>query len=161
MWKIDDEAMKIKSRNRPYFKLSVFAIVSLFCGLSWLNSANMIALLVCFSLIFVIFVEFFAYTQTFLEVNENSLKVRRKGALNLVNEDFEIQLKDIQSTFYQQKVYDKWELYQRFFWELFFPSGQSVLIIHLNCGETQQIPFDGNVHELVAFANKLPDRAPN
>ena len=72
-----------------------------------------------------------------------------------------IELKNIQSSFYDKKIYDSWELIQRLFWELFFPSGASYLIINKLDGKKEEIRFDGNESELLKLQKELPQRIPN
>ena len=107
---------------------------------------------------FMAFIEFAVYSQTTLELTNDKLTVSRKG---LSNENYEIDLKDITSSFYDKKTYDNWELYQRLFLELLFPSGQSYLIINKQDGKSKKIPFNGNKSELLKLIQQLPNRLPN
>lgn len=148
--------MKIKSRNRRILRISVVSVIAIYFGIKWLENNNSANLLFSLCLFFVAVIEISLYTQTFLELSHNSLKVKRKGGLNLINQEFELELKNIDYVFYKTKTYDNWELYFRFFWELMFPSGQSSLIIHLKNNTIISIPFDGSKEELLNLIKKLP-----
>lgn len=114
-----------------------------------------------FSLVltFAFLVEWLIHAKTTLELSNNKLIIKRTGVFNLIKDDFEIDLDDIDGTYYDKKIYDRWEIYQRFLWELIFPSGQSHLVIHLKNGKIQSIGFDGNEEELMAFLDSLPKKS--
>ena len=155
------DSTKIKSRERRKFKIAIAVLGAIFFIVKWQLNENAAYVIFATILMFVVFIEIISYSQTFLELNKDVLKVEQKGILNFINEEYEIELNDIQSTFYEKKLYDNWALYHRFFWELFFSSGQSFLVINRTNGKTVKIPFDGNESELMQLKNKLPDRVPN
>ena len=127
----------------------------------WLIADNSFYLVFLLILVFSALTELVFYTQTFIELADDSLIIQRKGLFNLVNEKHKIELKNIQSTYYKKRIYDSSELFHRFFLELFFPSGQSFFIVNLTNGKTKEILFNGNETELMKIKNKLPDRIPN
>lgn len=150
--------MKIKSRKRKIFRLSLFTSVAVVFFIRWIIDNNSDNLIITAIFLFIPLIQIITYNQTILELTENDLKVRRKG---LINEEYNIELKNIRTTFYNEKKYDFWELYQRFLIELFFPSGQSILTINLINGDKKEIPFDGNVNDILELKEKLPERIPN
>jgi hypothetical protein len=127
----------------------------------WLFNCNTIYIILTCVFGFIALLEFVAYGQTTLELTDDYLKVQRKALLSSINEKYTIELRSIQSSFYENKKYDSWELYQRVLWELFFPSGQSYLVILELNGKMKEIPFNGNENELLELMQQLPDRIPN
>ena len=127
----------------------------------WLLDNNSFYIILTCVFGFVSLLEYTVYSQTTLELTDNYLKVKRKALMNVINEEYIIELGNIQSSFYNKKKYDAWELYQSLLWELFFPSGQSYLIVNKLDGKKNEIPFNGNENELLKLQNKLPDRVPN
>ena len=150
--------MIIKSRNRRYFKISLLLILAIVFFIFWLKSNNTFHLFLTAFLLFPALLEFFIYNQTTLELNNSQLKVQRKILSNLIHEEYEIELKNIRTYFYEKKKYDGWELYHRLFWELFLSSGQSFLIIHKLDGTKNEIQFNGNERELERLMEELPNR---
>ena len=148
----------IKSEGRRVFRIAIALIIGIAFFILWLQNNNLASALITGLFVFMAFIEFTAYCQTTLELTNDKLKVSRKG---LSNENYEIKLKDITSSFYDKKTYDNWELYQRLFWELLFPSGQSYLIINKQDGKSKKIPFNGNEIELLNLIQQLPNRLPN
>lgn len=153
--------MKIKSRDRRKFKIVAVLLISLYFGLKSTIQTNSTYSLLAILMAAVALFEIVLHTQTYLELTSNSLKVRRQGILNVINEYYEIELEQIQSAYYDKKIYDGWALYRRLLWELFFPSGQRFLIIHLLDDKTFKIPFEGNEQALHNLIVKLPERLPS
>src|SRR5690554_823490 len=150
--------MKIKSRKRRVFRLSLFVFLAGYFLIRWIQkSDNDYWIISAFLLLFPL-IELLTYSQTVLELTQSHLIVQRKG---LVKESYEIDLNHIQSSFYDKKTYDLWELYHRFFIELFFPSGQSVLIVNLTNGKSKKIPFNGKENDVLRLIEKLPEQLPN
>ena len=150
--------MKIKSRKRRIFKLSLFTSVAVVFFIRWIIKNDFDNLIFSAIFLFIPLIQIIIYSQTILELTKNNLIVKRKG---LIKENYEIELKNIRTTFYEEKKYDFWELYQRFFIEIFFPSGQSFLIVNLIDGDQKKIPFDGNLNDILNLMKKLPERLPN
>lgn len=153
--------MIIKSRGRRILKIVFVLILTITFFTLWLFDNNSFYILLTCVFGFVSLLEYTIHSQTTLELTDNYLKVKRKAFMNAINEEYIIELKNIQSSFYDKKKYDAWELYQRLLWELFFPTGQSYLIINKLDGKKNEIPFNGNENELFKLQNKLPDRVPN
>lgn len=150
--------MIIKSRGKRNFKI-VFVLTLAITSFSlWLFDNNSLYLALTCVFGFVSLLEYSFHCQTTLELTDTYLKVTRKGLMNTIDEEYMIELKDIQSSFYKNKKYDNWELYQRLLWELSFPSGQSNLIIYKLDGIKIEIPFVEKGNELLKLHNKLPDR---
>lgn len=123
------------------------------------NDSNYLIISAIFG--FVAISQYSMHFKTFIELTSDTLKIKRKGLLGLINDEYKIELNSIQSTYYEKKTFDNWELYQRLLWELLFPSGQSFLIINLSRGKQEKIPFNGNEDQLKKLIEKLPERIPN
>lgn len=153
--------MTIKSRNRRSLKIAFVLFLAIIFFILWLSNKSSIYILLTSIFGFASLLEYAVYSQTTLELTKSNLKVQRKALLNVINEEYIIELENIQSSCYEKKKYDAWELYHRLLWELFFPSGQSYLVINKVDGNKHEIPFSGNENELMILKQKLPDRIPN
>ncbi|WP_157454248.1 hypothetical protein [Crocinitomix catalasitica] len=155
------KSMIIHSKSRRSFKITFVLTLAIIFSIIWLLNNNSTYMILAGACCFLALLEYVVYGQTILELTTTQLKVQRKALLNTVNNEYVIELKNIQSSFYDKKIYDSWELSQRLFWELLFPSEQSYLIINILDGKKQEIPFNGNESELLKLQQKLPDRVPN
>ncbi|EDM45102.1 hypothetical protein SCB49_03239 [unidentified eubacterium SCB49] len=153
--------MIIKSESRKSIKIAFVVISAFIFFILWLVKDNSFYIFLTGIFGFISLLEYVAYGQTILELTATELKVQRKVMLNIISEDFTIELKNIQSSFYDKKTYDSWELYQRLAWELLFPGGQSHLVIHKLDGKKHKIIFNGNETELLNLQKELPKRIPN
>lgn len=151
--------MIIQSKERSYLRITIVACFALFLALHGFVKQSQLSMLFSLVLTFAFLVEWLIHAKTTLELSNNKLIIKRTGVFNLIKDDFEIDLDDIDGTYYDKKIYDRWEIYQRFLWELIFPSGQSHLVIHLKNGKIQSIGFDGNEEELMAFLDSLPKKS--
>jgi len=158
---MQEPPIKIKSRNRPYYKIAFIALIVFALVAYWTAHRDFPQLLLAGVLTLVTVLESLSYTQTFLELDATHLKMQRRGFNATVNEDYVVEREKIESVYYKKKTYDGWELYKRPFLELLFPSGQSFLILYMNGGKSIEVLFDGNEKDLRELLAKLPQRLPN
>lgn len=153
--------MKIHSKNRNYLKTGFVLLLTVLFLILWLTKNQTFYIVFSGVLGFILLIEILSYSQSFIDLNDERIIIRHTAFFNLIKEDYHIELKNIQSSYFKKKKYDSWELYQRFFWEILFPSGQSYLVINTEDGKKIKIPFSGNKNEILKLQQKLPDRTPN
>ena len=157
-----EQKILIKSRGRRLFKIFLVSfIATVFLTIGFFEN-DTIYFILSGVLGFVVFVELATYGQTTIELTDSQLKIKRVAMFKIINENYQIDLKNIQSTYYKKKTYDSWMLVmQNLIWELFFPSGIDYLMVNKTNGKTEEIPFNGNEEELLKLKRKLPERIPN
>lgn len=153
--------MKIHSKNRNYLKTGFVLLLTVLFLILWFTKNQTFYIVFSGVLGFILLIEILSYSQSFIDLNDERIIIRHTAFFNLIKEDYHIELKNIQSSYFKKKKYDSWELYQRFFWEILFPSGQSYLVINTEDGKKIKIPFSGNKNEILKLQQKLPDRTPN
>jgi len=153
--------MKIHSKNRNYLKTGFVLLLTVLFLILWFTKNQTFYIVFSGVLGFILLIEILSYSQSFIDLNDERIIIRHTAFFNLIKEDYHIELKNIQSSYFKNKKYDSWELYQRFFWEILFPSGQSYLVINTEDGKKIKIPFSGNKNEILKLQQKLPDRTPN
>ncbi len=156
-----EKQIEIKSKGRRVFKLIVVFILIIMFFVIYVNNKNTDNLWFSAILGFIALFELVTYGQTTLTLTSAYLNVKYSGFLLIMNNNLEIDLTEIQSSFYKRKKYDNMGLMHRFFWELFFPSGHSYLTINKTNGKSVEISFYGNEENIIKLKEMLPERIPN
>src|SRR5690554_7522251 len=115
--------MKIHSKNRNYLKTGFVLLLTVLFLILWFTKNQTFYIVFSGVLGFILLIEILSYSQSFIDLNDERIIIRHTAFFNLIKEDYHIELKNIQSSYFKKKKYDSWELYQRFFWEILFPSG--------------------------------------
>ena len=158
---MNEQKILIKSKGRRVFKLILVLTPTIIFTILGIQKNNTDYYIFPVILMVVGYIEIVSYSQTTLELDNEILIAKRKPKSYLNKEDYIIKLKKIQSYIYQENINSSWALYQIFFWELFFPSGQSFLIINQIDGKQIKIQFDGNKKKLKKIMKYLPENIPN
>ena len=149
-----EKSVTLNSKPRNLFRYVLFSLL-IICLL--LLSYFWVAAVIAFLLV----TEALLYSKTSITLKNNFLHIKRTLFIDITMEEFSIDLNEIQSTYYHVEKYDSSALWHRFFIEIFFPSGQSVLHISLSNGKKHAILLNAHPDEVAAFQAHLPDRVPN
>lgn len=154
MYTIQSEHFISPKRVLLILLIILFILLWLFYGTGVYGILSLISSLV---LIF----QFMTYSRTTLRITALYLQVTDYSFVRGEYKKYAIELDKISSSYYEVNKFDRWELLQRPFLELLFPSGNSILIIHTQEVKGIKIPFNGNDNGLRQLQEKLPDRYKN
>src|SRR5690554_5081656 len=95
--------MKIHSKNRNYLKTGFVLLLTVLFLILWFTKNQTFYIVFSGVLGFILLIEILSYSQSFIDLNDERIIIRHTAFFNLIKEDYHIELKNIQSSYFKNK----------------------------------------------------------